>query len=120
LLPWRSRFSIHVYLHIHMQAKLAAKPQEGHPKTANFGKDKLARIFLSLKTLIQSLRPPSGNTEWADYYDEAQQRGDYLTAKQALVRQWLREMENPASVLDLGANKGAFSLLANSLQLPVI
>src|SRR5690606_32145011 len=26
LLPWRSRFSIHVYLHIHMQAKLAAKP----------------------------------------------------------------------------------------------
>lgn len=120
MLPWRSRLSIHTYLHIHMQAKLSKKTTSKKPSPAGFGKDKLKRIFLSLKTLIQSLKTPDTKTEWADYYEEAGQRGEYLAAKQALVKQWLREMPKAKQVLDLGANEGAFTNIAVLNNMDVI
>ncbi|MCR6719787.1 MAG: class I SAM-dependent methyltransferase [Chitinophagaceae bacterium] len=120
MLPWRSRFSIHTYLHIHMQAKMSKKTTGKNPSTEGFGKDKLKRIFLSLKTLVQSLKTPDSKTEWADYYEEAGQRGEYLLAKQALVKQWIREMSEIKQVLDLGANEGAFTEIAVANNLDVI
>lgn len=112
LLPWRSRFSIHTYLHIHMQAKLSKKTTATPGKSNEFGTDKLKRIFLSLKTLVQSLQSPAGKTEWADYYDEAGKRGEYLQAKEEMVRLWLREAIDAETVLDLGANEGLFTKVA--------
>ena len=112
MLPRRSYLSIHIYLHIHLQARLSKKTTGHENARGSFGKDKLLRIFLSLKTLLQSLKSPGSPTEWAGYYHEAQQRGGYLAAKETLVKEWLREMPELKRVLDLGANEGLFTHIA--------
>ncbi len=120
-LPWRSRFSIHTYLHMHMQAKLSSKAttQSSHSRNV-FGPDKLKRIFLSLRTLIQSLKSPVSGSVWSGYYEEAGNRGIYLEEKQKILAGWFREMRGLRSAIDLGANEGLFSGMLAEMGVSVV
>ena len=109
LLPWRSRWSVHVALHIHLQARYARREAVATEKIIGLSKARLQRLLLSLQTLIKSLKTPASDTEWASYYEEASQRGVYLEKKEALIRQWLEEAGPLRGAADLGANDGRFA-----------
>lgn len=120
-LPWRSRFSIHSYLHIHLQAKLSQKTTNRQAKeSGSFGPEKLKRILLSLRTLIQSLRKPDDGSVWSGYYAEAGNRGSYLAEKQTILAGWFNKMNGLRKAIDLGANEGLFSGMLAERKVAVV
>lgn len=113
LLPSRSRFSLHVYLNIHLHASLSKKNEVANHKTnkeISFSKIRLIRLITSLETLIQRLKiRDAGN--WSGYYQEAAGRNDYLDQKKDIINKWVDLIPKPTLAADLGANKGEFSKL---------
>ncbi|MCX6320015.1 MAG: SAM-dependent methyltransferase [Bacteroidetes bacterium] len=118
LLPFKTRFSLHTYLHIHLHAKMSGgnKPASGN-KTARFSKQKMLNLISSLETMIAKLQLAPQKSTWSGYYDEAAQRDDYLPAKKALVQDWISKLTSIHTAIDLGANDGAFSRLLASQQI---
>lgn len=118
LLPWRTKFSIHTYLHIHLHAKYSLKNTSQHQKKIAFSKRKLLNLTASLEGLIERLKLPESKSAWSGYYSEASQRTDYLEHKQKIIQQWLDKMSPVTTAADLGANKGGFSklLASNNIQ----
>lgn len=110
LLPAKSRWNLHVYLHLHLQAKLSAKATGRPEKQAPFSKTKMLQLLKSLQQAIGSfsLEQPSG--VWSDYYQEAHQREDYVQQKKSLLAGWLPGL-GAQTAIDAGANEGEFSLL---------
>jgi len=111
LLPKRSKFSVHTYLHIHLHAKYSQKAPDQTKRKSSFSKQKMLNLVSSLEVLIKKLKLHPAKSTWSAYYDEAAQRKDYLQNKKKVIQQWLEKI-NPASVADFGANKGEFSKLA--------
>lgn len=111
ILPSRTRFSLHTYLHIHLHAR--AKAGKTAKKATGFTRKKLLDILTSLEILVNKCVPPVRQTAWSSYYEEAGQRDQYLTAKKDIIKNWLEKI-NAGSAADLGANTGMFSeLIAN-------
>lgn len=111
LLPWRSKFSLHTYLHIHLHAKVSGKESTANNRTAKFSKQKLVNLISSLETLVTKLKTPGQQTAWSDYYNEAAQRDDYLARKTEIIQGWLTKLTDVKTAVDLGANDGMFSKL---------
>ncbi len=120
LLPWRSKFSLHTYLHIHLHAKVSAKGNTADNKTAKFSKQKLVNLVSSLETLVTKLKNPGQQTAWSAYYDEAAQRDDYLARKTQIIQGWLTKLDEVKTAVDLGANDGMFSKLLASNNIKTI
>jgi hypothetical protein len=121
LLPWRSRFSFHTYLHIHLHEKFSSKSigKEAYKKN-NFSEKKLQRLIDSLQSLIQSLQWKGRSTTWGNYYEEANQRSDYLEQKKNIITSWIKELPEIRTAVDLGANEGEFSHLLAKKNIRVI
>jgi ribosomal protein L11 methylase PrmA len=120
LLPWRSKFSIHTYLHIHLHAKYSAKHLAQTKKSSGFSKKKMLTLVASLEGLISKLNLPKQKSTWSEYYGEASLRKDYLLNKQQIISDWLEKIKPPGTVLDLGANSGEFSKITAAKQLQTI
>ncbi|MEO5946236.1 MAG: hypothetical protein ABIP79_05430 [Chitinophagaceae bacterium] len=108
LLPWKSKFSFHTYLHVHLQASYAGKSAKANQKVS-FSKKKMLNLLLSLETLIKKLKSPSKPTTWSAYYEEASQRNDYVERKKELISSWVSELSDIKDAIDTGANDGIFS-----------
>lgn len=113
-LPWRSRFSLHTYLHIHLHSKISIKKESSSNKTTSFSRQKLLNLIISLETVINKLKAPDQSTNWSAYYDEAAQRDDYLTQKSQIIDNWVKNLAEINTAIDLGANDGFFSKLLAS------
>ena len=119
LLPWRSKFSFYTYLHIHIHQRLASKakaketqPRDTRPEIKqSFSEKKLHNLLESLQSLIQSLQWKGDATAWDQYYEEANQRSDYVPQKKKIIEEWLSELTEIHTAVDLGANEGTFSFL---------
>jgi hypothetical protein len=111
LLPFRSRLSLPVALHIHLHSKYAGRKRPDDEKKFFFSEKKLRNILSSLKSLVQSLNWRGKETNWGNYYDEASQREGYLGQKEKIITEWLNELRGVKTAVDLGANEGRFSLL---------
>lgn len=112
LLPYRSKWNLNAYLHLHLHAKLsAAQGDKKQAKSESFSRQKLKNIFRSLEEMIRSFSLKGRTGVWSDYYDEAAQRDDYLGRKKEIIEGWLKK-GGYASAIDAGANEGEFSLLA--------
>ena len=121
LLPWRSRFSFHTYLHIHLHGSLASKASGKElTRENNFTEKKLKDLISSLQSLVTSLHWKERPTTWSHYYKEAEQRGDYLEQKKNIIAGWLNEMPGIKSAVDLGANEGEFSYLLAGRNIQII
>lgn len=120
LLPWRSKLSLHTYLHIHLHAAIAGRKKTVPEKKTKFSKRKLLNIILSLEKIITHLRLPEQTTGWSAYYDEAGQRNDYLQQKQKIINQWINELNDIKTAADLGANEGGFSKLLAEKEIDTI
>ncbi|MFY7840767.1 MAG: hypothetical protein ACOVP7_10860 [Lacibacter sp.] len=111
LLPFKTKFNAVVYLHVHLQTKLAAKPaaeQKGSGK--KLSQKNIEQILESLRSCIEGLNLPQQITTWNNYYNETILSETYLAEKKKLVSAILAN-QSYNSVIDLGANEGEFSLL---------
>jgi hypothetical protein len=119
LLPAKSRFSLHMYLHFHLQAKYMGKKQTPDKKNAKFSKKKLLDILTSLGTAVNKCDFANPTSIWSDYYSEVENRQGYLEEKTAIVQKWVDQIHY-RTALDTGANDGHFSLLLASKNARVI
>jgi len=124
LLPWRSKFSFHTYLHIHMHERLASRNtgKEMHQQNGRmvFSEKKLHRLLDSLQSLIQSLEWKGNTSNWDQYYEEANQRDDYVMQKKKIITEWLTQLNGIHTAIDLGANEGMFSFLLAAKDIKAI
>ncbi|HEY0058603.1 MAG TPA: hypothetical protein VGB56_05675 [Flavisolibacter sp.] len=105
LLPWKTKWNLHLYLHIHLNG--AVKGNNTSNKKVTFTEQKMKNILSSLEAAVSPLRLDQKGT-WSDYYSEANERDGYVTNKQAIVENWL-ERETCKTAFDAGANDGTFS-----------
>lgn len=113
MLPSKARWNLSNRLYVYLPASLDRKKKDDS-STTNVRKISTASILRNIAHLqnrISILQPAYGKTTWSDYYEETILSAEYLREKETLVGRWLKETR-PASVLDLGCNTGAFSLLA--------
>lgn len=110
LLPWKSRFSILTWMHIHLHSRYAAKPAGQKDKTAVVSPTKFRQLLSSLEMLIRSLKLEDKGTTWGDYYTEAATRNDYLSQKEKIIGEWIQSLTDIKNAVDFGANNGSFSL----------
>jgi hypothetical protein len=118
LLPWRTRISTGLGVHIHLHAAAGrragkkqapageTKPQRRLPKHA------LQGLIDSLERTVKALDWEPAGTVWGDYYDATNYTEAAFAHKRDLVTAALDRLQ-PTLVWDLGANDGTFSRLAS-------
>lgn len=100
---WLSHLNPHRYQRIYQPRRSSSQDQ------ASFI---LRRQLRGLRRKLAAVQPnDSRNSTWKNYEDEEQQREHYLPAKKQFVATVLAE-NKPNSVLDVGCNRGFFSMLA--------
>jgi len=109
LLPWKTKFSLHSFLHIHLHAKIAERNPGTAKKNTAFTETKLKNLVTSLEILVNSLHWKGRKTTWEDYYREVSGREGYLEKKKEIIKKWMKDAEPVRSILDLGGNTGEFS-----------
>lgn len=113
LLPWGTRLSFGLALHLHAHAatqrKYADKPVKPPPGRINAR----ARqgLIESLEATVRHLTWRPGGTEWAEYYRQTNYSDAAIAHKEELIARFL-EAVRPQVVWDLGANTGRFGRLA--------
>jgi hypothetical protein len=110
LLPLKSKFNVHVYLHIWLQAKMASKPEGEGSTKKEFPKQKLVTLIAGLTGFVSNLSQKKMKSTWDDYYTDTILGNQYLNAKKVLVEKFVDSISFK-NVIDLGANDGYFSLL---------
>ena len=116
MLPFRTRFSPGIQLHIHAHARMQRRHADDGASA-----DKARSIRVSRTTLLRA-RPESsidceepaaasGLHHMADYYSDTNYSSDAFDTKRDQVTALLDRVA-PSKVLDLGANTGAFSRIA--------
>jgi hypothetical protein len=110
LLPLKSKFNVHVYLHIWLQAKMASKPEGEGSTKKEFAKQKLVTLLNGLISFVNGLSQKQMKSVWDDYYTDTILGNQYLDAKKVLVEKFVDSI-SIKNVIDLGANDGYFSLL---------
>jgi ribosomal protein L11 methylase PrmA len=113
LLPWRTQLSPGIQLHIHMHARMQRRHGDSRVSAGKARKVKVTRLTLvrlaqSLRALVQGLKLPAVSTNWGDYYADTNYTHDAFESKRGHVSTLLDRLA-PATVLDLGANRGTFS-----------
>lgn len=110
LLPFKSKFNIHVYMHIWLQAKMASKAKGEDSTKKEFSKQKLHTLLNGLTSFVSSLYQKKIKSVWDDYYTDTILGNQYLDAKKIIVEKFIASISFK-KVVDLGANEGYFSLL---------
>lgn len=115
LLPFRTRFSPSLFMHIHAHAsaqKRFAGQTDAKSTQRQMSKNAFIGIIDSLTSTVKKLQWRPQGTEWVDYYSATNYSDTAEAAKGALVERYLEQIK-PELVWDLGANTGKFSRLAS-------
>ncbi|MBL7766918.1 MAG: hypothetical protein JNJ58_12530 [Chitinophagaceae bacterium] len=116
LLPSKAKFNLHIYLHIFLQSQYAGKQEQKKQQKQFFSKAKLLTLLNGLYDFVSGLSLVEKKSTWNNYYDETILSQHYLDEKKKLVLDLVNTI-SIKSLLDLGANDGAFSLLlSNQVQ----
>jgi hypothetical protein len=121
LLPWRSRlqFGLGIHLHLHALFQSRHADEASASRSAPVKREAKLELVDSLQSAIRGLRLKRRGGEWESYYDEHSYTPQEFDHKAALVKGYL-EKSSGATIWDLGANTGYFSLLAHELGFRVI
>lgn len=113
MLPNRAHLNSGVAIHLLMHAKANAN-QDAVPRTGRaVGKHGHLALVDSLRRTVAGLKPPTGGTEWSNYYSETNYSESAQTSKRAAIAALLNLVDEPvATCWDLGANNGEYSRLA--------
>jgi hypothetical protein len=114
LLPWRTRLSpglmLHLHVHAGMQTKQASSVPDGTTRKG-MSRSALTGLLESLRGTVLNLHWKATGTEWAEYYEDNNYTENSFRAKKELVGKFLERMK-PGIVWDLGGNTGIFSRIA--------
>jgi hypothetical protein len=119
LLPFSTRFNVHIYLHIWLQANYQQQAGSKQTKTSSFSQQKLTTLLQGLHDFIKGLQPHTQKTVWDNYYAETILGDGYLHEKKQAVQSLVADVPFKY-VIDLGANEGEFSMLVNDNAQQVI
>jgi SAM-dependent methyltransferase len=113
LLPFSTRLSPFLAIHIHAHAKMQKKYNDARAsaaklKTLKVSEKTVPRLCESLAACVDNLRLPARKTEWGDYYADTNYSEAGIRSKTQLVRNAARAHAGKLA-LDLGANTGVFS-----------
>jgi ribosomal protein L11 methylase PrmA len=76
-------------------------------------KKSLCSLVEHLQSGVRALRWQSDETEWSDYYDEANHSYRMMEDKKKIVSEYL-DIAKPETLWDLGGNTGEYSRLASA------
>ncbi len=124
LLPWKTRLSFALGMHIHTHARSQQKHAASADRGAGAMRGKMSKVAFqglidSLESAVRSLAWEPGGTEWGDYYQDTNYSDTALEHKQTLVAEYI-DAAQPQSVWDLGANTGVFSRIASERGIPTV
>ncbi len=113
LLPFRSGFRPSLLMHIHMHARAQKKFKDNVSRVArsSLSKKSLLHLIESLGQAVQGLKLKTKKSTWAGYYGFMNYSGQAFDHKKEHVSAFLRKI-HASRVWDLGANTGAFAILA--------
>lgn len=109
LLPQKTKWQLHTFLHVHLQAKMKHSKQKLNKEENKFSQQKLNILLKGLEGFVKKLKLKKQKTTWDDYYSDTILGNDYLNAKTKLVNTFCANIEFE-TVIDLAANDGHFSL----------
>ncbi len=115
LLPTRTRLNIDLLLHLHLHVRITKKSSTEKDTPNKQRPANLRRIIDSLEKATHKLASKSRVSTWTNYYQKLEDRGEYLSIKDRLVREWLQEMGPAKMTLDAGCNEGHFSKLLREI-----
>ena len=105
ILPFKSKFNVHVYLHIWLQAKMANKPTVSDAREKVFTKQKLVTLLNGLTSFVSGLSQKKIKSTWDDYYTDTILGNKYLGAKKIILEKFVNSIDIKTAI-DLGANDG--------------
>jgi hypothetical protein len=73
----------------------------------------------NLISVIENLKYPHYDSEWADYYDDINYSSDAFNHKKQIISELLKK-EKPKKIWDIGANVGVFSRIADNKGIQTI
>ncbi|MCX6693091.1 MAG: hypothetical protein NT074_00845 [Methanomicrobiales archaeon] len=122
LLPWKTRLSTGLLMHIHLHARSERKHGgdvlEKHQVMVK--ERSLLGLLDHLEGTIRRLTLGERASEWTRYYGvEHNYTPAGLTHKESVVRAMLEEA-GPSEVWDLGANTGRFSRISADMGVPTV
>jgi 2-polyprenyl-3-methyl-5-hydroxy-6-metoxy-1,4-benzoquinol methylase len=116
-LPWRARFvpsiAMHMFLHnrfIRRSSEFEAKntqAQDASPRGSQLD------LLRQLRAFVQTLKPSTAVSTWADYYSQTNYDDDTFAKKKELVAAAFAG-RRLGTVWDVGANDGTFSRLVSA------
>ena len=116
LLPWSTRFTPSLAIHIHLHARMQAKysdPRAAAQKISsiNLSEKTIPNLIASLRQSIESLHlPQSLSTEWGDYYTDTNYSETAANDKMQYLRNVATSLSsNHVLAVDLGANRAVYS-----------
>jgi len=118
LLPKTTLLNFSILTHIHFNAFMQKSMQAMQDKplknnnNLKLSKNSLANLLTDLENIIKSLKLKDNKTVWADYYNIKNYDEDSFEYKKQLIREYLG-LTQSETVVDLGANTGIFSKIAN-------
>ncbi|MDO5565763.1 MAG: SAM-dependent methyltransferase, partial [Planctomycetia bacterium] len=113
-LPWHTRWSPSLYIHIHWHAAMLRKYEDTRDlknrpiSTKSLSQKGLEHLIESLLDCVKHIRVPKLTTEWGDYYNDTNYTDAAFSTKKEIVAELTKRVE-PLIVCDLGANRGDFS-----------
>jgi ribosomal protein L11 methylase PrmA len=119
LLPRRTKFSMGCFMHIHLHSKAQnqfSDAQDESKSKKTLSENGMKGLVDNLSNLVKGLEWKPGGTEWGDYYEATNYTDDSFEEKKIKVRNFIGAI-NPAPKLavDLGANDGTFSSIAQEV-----
>jgi hypothetical protein len=121
LLPFSSRFSLSIYMHIFLHSKSQIKYQNKLPKKTGRQVSRLGfqGIIDSLEHTVKKVNWKPRGTEWGDYYGDTNYSSEAMGHKKTIVSNYINQVK-PSVVWDIGANDGFFSRLASAKGIPTV
>jgi len=115
-LPIRARLNLHWSLHIFLNGRIGRSRKTNIKKKPKLTEDEFKRLIQSLKIATRKCKPRPHSENWINYSKEAKTRGRYSELKTDILLKWKTQLQNIASILDLGANTGEYAQLLAGAQ----
>lgn len=118
LLPWRTCFSLPLFLHIHLHARAQRRysSKEMPARNRRLSRNSFLGLIDSLEAAVKRLswNDNDKSADWSDYYSRSSYDSVSFQDKIRIVSEWLDKLHPvPRCLWDFAANTGLFSRLAS-------